>query len=237
MIATPWHVAVLIPARNEEELLPRCLRSVHRALAALPPPTTFDIVVAVDCSTDSTWDIAQDAMRPSGAVLITDAGVVGHARALAAEAALARHRGPHNRVWLANTDADCIVPESWLIDQLSLAAQGVDAFAGTVDVDTFEEHDPRVEERFRASYLLCPDGTHPHVHGANIGVRADVYSWAGGWRNLQTAEDHDLWNRLGALGATRVSTHRIRVITSGRKIGRAPHGFAGALAAHNGTPA
>ena len=52
MTASPWHICVLIPARNEEVLLPRCLRSVLKASARLPANVTFDIVVAVDSSTD-----------------------------------------------------------------------------------------------------------------------------------------------------------------------------------------
>jgi hypothetical protein len=112
-----------------------------------------------------------------------------------------------------------------------------EAVAGTVDVDTFEEHGPMVEARFRASYLVRPDGSHPHVHGANLGFRADAYLDAGGWRDLGTGEDHDLWTRLARIGARRVSTSRTEVLTSGRRVGRAPHGFAEALAAHNETAA
>jgi hypothetical protein len=90
-----------------------------------------------------------------------------------------------------------------------------------------------VEERFRKSYRIEADGTHPHVHGANIGVRADAYLRAGGWMNLATAEDHDLWHRLQHQGERRLSDARLWVMTSGRRLGRAPMGFAAALAAHN----
>ncbi len=90
-----------------------------------------------------------------------------------------------------------------------------------------------VEARFRLSYTIHPDGSHPHVHGANLGVRADAYLRAGEWNALETAEDHDLWGRL----PNRLSTARIEVVTSGRRQGRAPSGFAGALAAHNQTAA
>ena len=233
MTAIPWHLCVLIPARNEEVLLPRCLRSVLKASALLPANVTFDIVVVVDSSTDSTRTIAQSILLDRGAVILTDAGVVGKARALAATEALKRYAGPENRCWLANTDADCCVPESWLIDHLSFAANGVEAIAGTIDVDDFDEHNVGVSERFRLSYLIHADDTHPHVHGANLGVRADVYLRSGGWSDLATAEDHDLWNRLSRNRVKRVSVGRVRVLTSGRRIGRAPHGFAEALAAHN----
>jgi hypothetical protein len=64
-------------------------------------------------------------------------------------------------------------------------------------------------------------------------VRADVYLHAGGWADLATAEDHDLWSRLPLAGASRLSSSLLKVVTSGRRSGRAPLGFAGALAAHN----
>jgi glycosyltransferase involved in cell wall biosynthesis len=227
------HLAVLIPARDEEELLPRCLNSIHRAQRLLPPNVTCEIIVTVDQSTDRTLAIARSMLRNTGVALITNAGIVGIARARAAELALTRYSGPLNRCWLSNTDADCIVPSTWLSDQLHLAHLGVEAVAGIVDVDDFSEHHPAVRHLFRETYLIHPDGTHPHVHGANIGVRADVYQQAGGWAALSTAEDHDLWGRLSHSGCRRLSLAKLKVLTSGRRIGRAPDGFAQALAAHN----
>ena len=235
------HVAVLIPACNEEDLLPRCIASVLAAGHALPSDITFDVVIAIDSSTDKSLEIASELVRGYGTVVSTNARSVGAARALAAEVALARYAGPLNpsvdrlldRCWLANTDADCRVPPHWLSDQLLFARDGVEAIAGTVDVDSFEEHDCGVPERFRASYAIHPDGSHPHIHGANLGVRADAYRRAGGWAELATAEDHDLWERLRLCGSRRVSIAKMKVITSGRRVGRAPFGFAGALSAHN----
>jgi hypothetical protein len=115
-----------------------------------------------------------------------------------------------------------VIPPSWLKDHLRLAAVGVQAIAGTVTVDNFEEHGPEVPERFRKSFWISPHGWHGHVHGANFGVRADCHLAAGGWADLETAEDHDLWHRLARIGAAAVSTASITVITSGRRIGRAP---------------
>jgi len=228
-----WHMCVLIPARNEAELLPQCLRSVLEARKQLSSTTSCDIVVAVDRSTDKTFDIASNMLEGKGAVVSLDAGMVGEARTLAAEVALRRYHGPLNRCWLANTDADCCVPKSWLSDHLMLCGLGAEAVAGTIDVVDFSEHLPGVDLRFRSSYHVAPDGTHSHVHGANFGVRADAYVRAGGWGSLCTAEDHDLWNRLADHGTKRVSVDRVKVLTSGRRIGRAPRGFAATLAAHN----
>jgi hypothetical protein len=197
---------------------------------------TTDVIVAVDSSTDRTRAIAKTMLAGRGTAIATTAAMVGRARAVAAETALRRYRGPLSRCWLANTDADCCVPESWLVDQLAIASEDVDAIAGTVDVDSFSDHGSGVDELFRKTYLIHPDGSHPHVHGANLGVRADAYLRAGGWRSLETAEDHDLWNRLLEIGSSRRSIGHMTVLTSGRRVGRAPRGFAGALIALNEAP-
>jgi len=229
----PWHIAILIPARDEELLLTRCLRSVARARAALPSYITSDVIFVADHCTDRTLDMARRLLRGHGIAVPSQYGVVGMARSLAAEIALSRYTGPLNRCWLANTDADCELPDTWLNDQLALAEQGAEAIAGIVCVDSFDGHPAHVVGRFRETYLIHSDGTHPHVHGANLGVRADVYRSAGGWRSLDTAEDHDLWNRLKSLGRNCRSVSALEITTSGRVIGRAPNGFAGALAAHD----
>jgi glycosyltransferase involved in cell wall biosynthesis len=228
-----WHISVLIPARNEEDLLPRCLFSIQQARQSLPVTATSDVIVVSDCSQDQTRTVAETILKDSGLVLEADRGNVGSARAMAAAAAIARCHIPLNRCWLANTDADCEVPGDWLVSQLDFAEQGFEAVAGIIDVDSFVEHRQWVEERFRLTYLIPADGSHPHVHGANLGVRADAYLAAGGWSQMRSAEDHDLWNRLHLEGHTGVSDAALRVITSGRRVGRAPSGFADALAAHN----
>lgn len=232
-----WHVAVLIPARDEEELLPRCLRSVQEARLCLPDNVTSDLIVVSDLSLDRTREIGENIVQRSGVVVCSDAGRVGTARALAAQVALQRYKGRRELCWLANTDADCEVPADWLLNQVAIADRGFAAVAGIVDIDSFIGHDPAVEELFRLTYRINTDGSHSHVHGANFGVRTDAYLRAGGWRDLATAEDHDLWNRLRRVDSPQLSDASLRVTTSSRRVGRAPLGFADALAAHNGTAA
>jgi glycosyltransferase involved in cell wall biosynthesis len=233
-VKTLWHIAIVIPARDEQELLPRCLRSVQTTRSLLPSHMTSDLIVVIDQSTDDTFRVAKDIVQESGAVVAIGAGCVGAARAFGAQLALERYGGTRDRCWLANTDADCEVPATWLRDQVAFANAGFAAVAGIIDVDSFAEHEAFVPERFRLSYLVNADGTHPHVHGANFGVRADAYLQAGGWQDLSTAEDHDLWRRLHNGRHRRISDASLCVLTSGRRVGRAPLGFAGALAAHNG---
>ena len=230
----PWHVAVLIPARDEEELIGRCLRSVLEAGRMLPSETTCDVIVVADASSDSTVRIARQMLGEiAGTTVEIDAQCVGLARAAGARVALQRFRGTLDRCWLANTDADCEVPATWLLQQLLHAEQGWAGVAGIVEVDSFTGHDAGVPALFRSTYLTHADGTHPHVHGANLGMRADAYVAAGGWSPLATAEDHDLWGRLRNGPYRCVADAELCVLTSGRRTGRAPMGFARALELHN----
>lgn len=228
-----WHIAVLIPAHNEEDLLPRCLRSVERARHRLPANVTSDLIVVADDSSDDTLGIAQRMIGRRGCAVQIEVHCVGSAREYAARLALSRFDGSASTCWLANTDADCEIPENWLLQHLEYARMGWSAVAGVVNVDSFAEHAKHVEQRFRETYLIHPDGTHPHIHGANLGVRADVYLAAGGWAALDVAEDHHLWNRLRSRNAVLLSDAKLMVVTSGRRVARAPNGFAAALSAHN----
>ena len=83
-----WHIAIVIPARDEEELLPRCLRSVQNARRMLPPYLTTDLIVVADQSTDGTFDIARELIQNNGTVVETEVGCVGAARALGARGAI-----------------------------------------------------------------------------------------------------------------------------------------------------
>jgi glycosyltransferase involved in cell wall biosynthesis len=225
------HVAVVIPARDEAETIDATIDSVEHARKRLPPGVSSTCVVVVDASSDATGAVIErrtpprsDGGRSTSTIVVRTAhGCVGAARSVGCRMALAGslHRPRH--VWLAHTDADTVVPGYWLEAQLDLAERDVTAIAGTVDLGG--DVDDSLRSRFAAAYDVSPDGTHRHVHGANMGTRGDVYLLAGGWRRLHTGEDHDLWARLGQV-TTCLSSTAIAVRTSARTVGRAPAGFA-----------
>jgi hypothetical protein len=72
---------------------------------------------------------------------------------------------------------------------------------------------------------LIADG-HPHVHGANLGVRGDSYLAAGGFPDVATHEDVLLSAAVRRAGRVVLSTGSSPVLTSGRTTGRAPDGMA-----------
>ena len=222
-------VIVVIPARNEDERIESCLRSVLVAAGEARRRCAVDtwVVIAADSCTDDTVRIASDVLADRGQVIVGEWGEVGSARCAGVAAGLARLGEQHT--WIANTDADCEVPERWLTDQLAHAGRGADAVLGIVSVDNFDDHPPHVAERFAHRYVHRSDGSHDHVHGANFGVRADRYLAAGGWPRVSISEDHGLAGELTSAGAAIVRTIDVAVATSGRRAGRATGGFADLL--------
>lgn len=234
-IPTIGHVVVVIPAHNESRRINAALDAVDAARAAVAPTVTCSIVVVVDSCGDTTESRARLRLTdPPDLVVAADLRCVGAARRLGAAAGLASAvlaSHPLPTVWLASTDADTIVPTDWIERQLGHARVGVVGVAGVVRLLGDADDDPRFRRRFDDSYLIRPDGSHSHVHAANLGVRADAYQSVGGWRAIPTGEDHDLWNRLAAHGWPIRSTADIVVATSARRQGRAPSGFAADLVA------
>lgn len=220
-------MVVVIPAHDEASLLPYCLASVAIAAEVVAKRAVVHTVVVADTCTDTTEAIAKayDAQ-----VIEVAYRNVGAARATGVTVGLgALGPWPPSRTWLASTDADTVVPGDWLERQIDLADAGVTAVAGVVRVDSFSDHPTGTARAFAALYASGPHLAHSHVHGANIGTRADAYQRAGGWGELHLAEDHDLWRRLREAGERCLATTTLWVTTSGRALGRADGGFADLL--------
>lgn len=218
MTAPAAALVVVVPAHDERELLPQCLASLARARAGVDVPV--EVVVVLDDCTDGS----EDVVGPDVHVVHGRFRNVGAARAHGfAAARLAGEPG----AWFACTDADSRVDLGWLAAHVGHAASGAAAVAGTVRVDGFGEHPVEVGRRWRSEYHLEPG--HPHVHGANLGLRADVYRAVGGFTALATGEDVDLLSRVAAAGHDVRHVTDLGVVTSGRVHGRVEAGFAGHL--------
>lgn len=219
------HVVVVVPAHDEEELIPAALDAIAVAAAVVAPRARTTVVVVANGCTDRTAELA----RARGASVVdADIADVGAARAAGFAWAMTQGIGPLDRLWLATTDADSRVPPEWLATQLE-AAQTGDVYLGTVALE------PDDRESFAAwvrSYATasCDDAGHGHVHGASMGMRATVYVAAGGFRPMECDEDVDLVTRLTAGGARIVWDESCPVVTSSRLAARAPRGVAADLA-------
>lgn len=207
-------IAVIIPAHDEAETLPRCLTAMGLAAgAAEAAGYRVEILVVLDRCSDGSAALA----RAFGVhTLEVDVRNVGRARR--AGAALMLERGAR---WLACTDADSSVPADWLLCQLQFAA---DAVCGTVHVEQWlPEQDEALQARYLDGYRMREG--HRHIHGANLGVCAQAYQRVGGFQPLALNEDVRLIEDLQACGATIVWTARNSVSTSPRLDPRARGGF------------
>jgi glycosyltransferase involved in cell wall biosynthesis len=223
-------VTVIVPAANEEQQIGRCLSRIRTArdhLYRADASIQVRIVVVLDSCRDATA-LVTAACGDVQSVTIT-AGNVGLARRAGACVALGG-AGPAGELWLANTDADSEIPVNWLTSMMAEARLGAHVVLGTVIPG------PGLRPAARAQWVSqhhLRDG-HPHVHGANFGIRGDAYLALGGWRPLVTGEDTDLARRAALTGHLRVS--RIAsapVVTSVRREGRAPRGFSSYLRAQS----
>ena len=80
-------------------------------------------------------------------------------------------------------------PPQWLTCQLALAQRGADVVVGTVRPDP---SDLTAAEHRAWSATRVPGRPNGHVHGANLGIRADAYLRAGGFLPQDEHEDVDL---------------------------------------------
>jgi len=230
-VQVPAAIGVVIPARDEAARIDRCLAAVTASAAHLrwsAGPVEVRVVVVADSCTDRTVDRLAgwaDGVR----TVVTDAGRVGAARAAGVGAilgSLAADGVPAERSWIANTDADSVVPAEWLATHWSAAGRGCALLLGTVRPDP-GELDPVTRGRWYLRHQLV-DG-HSHVHGANLGVRGDWYLAAGGFPDVAGDEDVALAQAVGAAGGVVERTGAAPVLTSARVVGRAPGGMAGYL--------
>ena len=226
----PEFVLVVIPAHDEEALLPACLDSVQRAAAAarrLHPHLVVEVVVVADRCTDTTADIAAD--RVGTHLVQVSAGAVGAARRAGVAHGI-EVLGPAipSRVWVASTDADSVVPEHWLLAHLMFARFGFAMVVGSVR-PVADDLDPGLLLAWQARHVLSEG--HPHVHGANLGVALDVYLGVGGFPPSAEHEDVLLVAAVKRAGFRWCATAAATVSTSGRRVSRTPGGFAGYLSA------
>ena len=207
-------IVVVVPAHNERDRLPACLASVAAAADQVTVPVM--IVVVLDACSDRSEDAIA---RPVRAMSVSGRNV-GAARAAGFAAAAPRSDA---RTWLATTDADSVVPTTWLADQAVHHRALVQGVVGTVAVD-WQQHSVTTRRRYDRLYHVG-EGVHGHVHGANLGVRADAYWRVGGFRALHVGEDVDLVSRLVETGIPLAWDAHNAVLTSDRRDCRARGGF------------
>ncbi|MHA7239514.1 glycosyltransferase family 2 protein [Arthrobacter sp. TMS1-12-1] len=218
----PGQLAVVVPARDEEERIAACLASLDAArmhLLRTVPRILVSVTVVLDRCTDHS---AVEARRVPGVSVISGSfGSVGAARDAGVRFALAKSRSLPVRTWIANTDADTTVPRNWLVQHHRLGSSH-DLVLGTVRPTVTPGNAERLQ-LWSDAYL--PDDGHPHVHGANLGIRGSTYEALGGFGPMEQDEDVRLAERAKTAGVRWTASGALTVTTSSRTVGRVPAGF------------
>jgi hypothetical protein len=227
---------VVIPIHNEEQRLTTALDGVTRAIDEVAHDTKAALVLVLDTCSDKSATIATEwaenlyeQCSPILTLIVeAAAGNVGVARGLGCDALLQMWGGiDPGAIWIATTDADSCVPLDWLTTQLKAHERGVDLWSGRVSVLDWSCHHPQTALRWTSQYEA---ELHP-IHGTSLGFNAARFLAAGGFPPLQSGEDRALYFAMASNGNQTHHDTNATVVTSARRVGRAPRGFSAALAA------
>lgn len=239
-------IAVIIPARNEEDRIAACLSALAAQCTA-----RVTIILVVNNTHDRTADVARDTARLHGLHLVT------LERSLAAEQGVgtARRIGCNNALrnmpdlrYILTTDADCIVGPDWIARNCE-HLQHVDAVCGKVDLitaetgnlDGMDRHLATLEGTYRtlvqqlfarhAPGCADIDATHGEAAGASLAFTTEAYLAVGGFSTVKCGEDRRIARALRDAGRKVRHADDVTVQASCRLSGRAAGGMADALKA------
>lgn len=198
--AAPPRVSVVIPARNEERMLPLALESVRRAVAAAD--VSAEIIVANDASTDRTAEIAAEQGARVVDVELHNIGAVRNAGAAVASGQV-----------LVFLDADTQLPA----EVLAAALREIDAGAVGGGAGVAFDNITWLQRRLAALFTWYWQRWHGWAAGCFMFCRRADFEAMGGFdEQYFAAEERYFTEALRQRG--RVVVLREQVLTSGRKL-------------------
>jgi cellulose synthase/poly-beta-1,6-N-acetylglucosamine synthase-like glycosyltransferase len=243
-------IAIAIPARNEAEALPGCLRALATAADHAGLSRIHVVVLANNCDDDTAGVAARLDLGPRLIVDVIERELspkrahAGWSRRLALDAAADRLRGGGDL--LLSTDADTLVAEDWLARTAVWFDRGYDAVAGLARLRPRElrrlprAHRARLAAIRRYDHAIgrlkaARDGGEPwprHFYegGASIALTHAAYRATGGAPTPSVGEDKALFDAVRRTGGRVRHPVDVRVMTSPRLIGRAAGGTSDTLA-------
>jgi glycosyltransferase involved in cell wall biosynthesis len=189
-LATPPFFSIIVPVRNDQNNLRRCLESLTRLHC---DSSRFEVIVVDNGSTDETRSVADSFLSglPLRVLEKPDAYIAGVRNA---GAAVARGR------YLAFLDSDCEVPPDWLANASCLVDADSPSVFGCyylIPEDSswiarlwYDERDKK--GKGKVSYLPAGD----------LFVSRELYQRLGGFdESIQTNEDYEFCQRAWAAGS------------------------------------
>lgn len=187
-------ITFIIPAFNEERLIPFAIRSIKEEMAGRP--NDYEILVVDNASTDRTSEVARE--HGAHVILELKRGIVA-----------ARQAGYLHAKYdlLANIDSDNVIPAGWL-DRALLALDDPATVVVTGPL-VYPEFSPLMQVLTKVFYFLGRLSHHmlgTMVQGGNFVVRKSALQAVGGY-NTDIAffgEDTDFAVRISTIGTVKV---------------------------------
>lgn len=245
----PTRFAVGIPARDEEDRLRACILAIGRQTGI--KPADVSVVIGLNNTTDRSLEVCIEAAGGLGcrimvldSALESDRAHAGWARKLALDEA---YRQCAAQGILLTTDADTVVDDDWIAQNLAAIDAGADAVAGFVTADPGELQMlpaailDRGALEWEYQNLLAgyeavidprawdPAPRHNQMCGASLAVKREAYAAVGGLPPLLVGEDRALFDALAARDYLIRHSLKAHVTTSARTVGRASGGMSDAL--------
>lgn len=207
-------ISVIIPARNEEQNIQQCIRSV---LEQDYPPSLLEVIIIDDHSEDNTYEAAL-ALNNTGRVSVlkladrldgSDSTVAFKKRALTL--GIEKSKGE----LIVTTDADCIAGEQWVANIAALyERQDPAMIVAPVDfsnknnlVETFQSLDFMSMQGITVASLELGLGN--MSNGANLAFKKSAFNAVGGYKgvdNLASGDDYLLMMKINNAFPSKISS-------------------------------
>ncbi len=196
--------SVIIPARNEEENIKKCLQSI---INQKYPQHLFEVIVIDDHSTDNTSSIVSSFQSKNQNIHLLKleddlkGKVINAYKKKAIELAINKANGD----WIITTDADCLLNENWLklydeficMNDVVFVAAPVMFTKGKSILSIFQFIDFMALQATTAAAVAA--GFHSMCNGANLAYNKNVFIEVGGFKGIDkiaSGDDMLLMNKI-----------------------------------------
>lgn len=254
---------VIVPARNEECTLGSTLDALRRQVDSSGrslDPYLYEVLLLLNNCSDGSVQVARDyqlrypefCLLVQECVLAPEIAHVGTARRMLMDLACTRLEvnqsgSISSKAVILSTDADTIVADDWIVQNLAAIDAGAEAVGGVIHL--FPEDLAALDDGTRTAYmrdrelqtlvahlesLLDPDKADPwprHLEhfGASLACTCEAYRRCGGLPPVKPLEDVAFVAALRRAGARIRHAPEVQIYTSARLDGRAEVGLSGQL--------
>ena len=187
-------ISIIIPARNEEANIGKCLSSI---MDQSYPKNLFEVIVADDFSTDGTANIVKSYSNKNISLIylkdFTNGEALNSYKKKAIEIAITKAKGD----LIVTTDADCITPPTWL--------QTIDSFyqkynPAFIAMPVAYHHENNFLKIFQSLDFMTLQGiTGASVYkkflnmcnGANLAYEKKAFAEVNGFKNIDSIASGD----------------------------------------------